>query len=423
MWPDPGDLITWLGLGLLVLLLPPKRGPRRIAARLAETRRGERRYVFGPPVRQGQLAHAYSERWLQLLHREWPRLVELGLPVYVLACLAEQRGAESRRAHTATWARSPAGVLLEHLTGSTSEAELHARLEERGYPPPAAKLALTPPREYMLPPMSWLRDWHRERHEMVSPPTSQPLPATPPRLEIRTLGEIRLLAGGEDLAPALNRKPVLGFIWIYLLAMHARRPSERLARSVLGDELYPTYRPTDQRKKVRQRISDLLDDLPVQLRECLRVEEDHLSLDLTGCAFDVHAVLDLADEVRREGGLRTDALLDQANEALTRASTEFLPGWDEIERKGTEGRGVAAGVVADVRHQVATAHVTILVAVADWYVAHRQPQRAVAYLEDGLRLRTDSPDIAHRLAKAYEQVGQPGRASRLREEFGLGQAG
>jgi hypothetical protein len=137
MWPEPGDLLTWLGLGLLVLLLLPKRGPRRIATRLAETRRGERLYVFGPPIRQGQLADDISERWLQLLRREWPRVIELGLPLYLLACLAEQRGAERRRERIATWARSPTGLLLDHLIGSASEAELRAQLEAGGFPLPA----------------------------------------------------------------------------------------------------------------------------------------------------------------------------------------------------------------------------------------------------------------------------------------------
>ena len=421
MWPDPADLFTWVWLGLLLLLLAPKHGPRRIAARFAETRRGERRYVFGPPVRQGQLADSLSERWIQLVQREWARIVELGLPLYVSACLAEQRGARRRRERLAAWARSPAGPLLDHLTGNTSEDELHARLEEDGYPLPPAKLAATPPREYLLPPMSWLRDWRREQQAVAAPITATPTPAPAPRLEIRALGELRLLAGGEDLAAELSRKPVLGFIWVYLLAVHARRPGDRLARSDLGDELFPTYRPTEQRKKVRQRISDLMGNLPAPLRDCVRVEEDHLSLDLSDCAFDVRAVLDLADQIRRDGGLRTEAMLEQAHDALSRASEEFLPRWDEIERKGTLGRGVAGGVVADVRRLVATAHVTILVAIADWYLAQRRPQRAVAYLEDGLRLRSDRPEIADRLATAYEQVGQPGRAAGLREEYGLDQ--
>jgi hypothetical protein len=272
--------------------------------------------------------------------------------------------------------------------------------------------------------MSWLTEWRQEREAQPAPSPKMPPPAAAtPRLEIRTMGELRLLASGEDLAPELSRKSVLGFIWVYLLAIDARHLGDRLARSELGDELYPTYHPTEQRKKVRQRISDLMADLPAPLRDCVRVEEDHLSLDLSGCTLDVRAVLELAGQIRRDGELRSEELRVQAHDALTQASREFLPGWDEIERKGTEGRGVAGNVVAEVRRQVAAAHVTILVAVADWYLAQRQPQRAIAYLEDGLRLRSERPEIADRLATAYEQVGQPGRASRLRDEYGLSQAG
>ncbi len=43
---------------------------------------------------------------------------------------------------------------------------------------------------------------------------------------------------------------------------------------------------------VRRR--SLLADLPTSLRDCVRVEESHLSLDLSDCALDVQVILDLA---------------------------------------------------------------------------------------------------------------------------------
>lgn len=274
MWSDPSDLVTWLGTGYLGLLVVPKRGWRQIVARLGDARRGERLYVCAPPTRQGELAQDFSERWAQVLRREWFRLVELGLPVYPLACLAERSGAHRRRRRAEAWARSSGGLLLEHLTGRMPEAELHARLTAGGCPLPAVKLAPPPPRDDLLPPASWIQEWHQEqraRHEQQvlagSPRIAQGL-VTPSRLLIRTLGEIRLVSGGTDNASALSRKPVLGFIWFYLLALHARSPSERIARAQLGDELYDTYPPRPAAPKgpaASQRPDDCAAGSPARL--------------------------------------------------------------------------------------------------------------------------------------------------------------
>ncbi len=46
---------------------------------------------------------------------------------------------------------------------------------------------------------------------------------------------------------------------------------------------------------VRRR--SLLADLPTSLRDCVRVEESHLSLDLSDCALDVQVILDLAHQM------------------------------------------------------------------------------------------------------------------------------
>lgn len=163
--------------------------------------------------------------------------------------------------------------------------------------------------------------------------------------------------------------------------------------------------------------------LPDPLRDCLRADEEFVGLDLSGCDFDVRHVLDLAARVTREGEIRSDAELERALDLLAPASREFLPGWEEIELKATKGRGVAGSVVADVRGLVEMAHITLLDAVAVWYLARHQPHRAIAYLEDGLRQRADRRRLAVRLADAYDQAGQAELAARLRNEYGLGRAG
>jgi len=102
------------------------------------------------------------------------------------------------------------------------------------------------------------------------------------------------------------------------------------------------------------------------------------------------------------------------------AGEEFLPGWEEIERKATRGRGAAGELVAQVRAEVAAAHASLLRLLADWHLERGQPQRVIPDLEEGLRRRPDQVVIAVKLIAAYEQAGQADMAASLRREHGLG---
>jgi len=52
-------------------------------------------------------------------------------------------------------------------------------------------------------------------------------------------------------------------------------------------------------------------------------------------------------------------------------------GWDEIERRATDGRSGAGSVITHVRHPVAEAHVTLLETLADACLSEEQPDRRI----------------------------------------------
>ena len=61
--------------------------------------------------------------------------------------------------------------------------------------------------------------------------------------------------------------------------------------------------------------------------------------------------------------------------------SEWLPGWEEIERRVTEGRSGAERPVSAVRARIDSVRMSLLEAFADSCLAGGQPDRAIPYLE------------------------------------------
>jgi hypothetical protein len=419
MPPDVRDLITVAAVAGIALLVVPKRAVRSVPARLRAVAAGDRHHVFQPPT-GGELR----------------RVIELGLPLHVIATVAEQRGARRRLASEVAWHRSPAGLLFEHLIGRMTESEVGDALRAAGAPPPAPKLRWSPPVRLTMPPMSWRTEW--ERHldsvtvpaqtasEFASPPppvaeTPRPPKAVDLELEIRTLGEICLCANGEDLAPRLLHRPAQAVTWLYLLVREARRTGDRVIRGVFADELFPGLSPDRQRRKARQRLADLNRDLPKPLLRRLVVDGEYVGLDLTGCDLDVRRVLDLTTIARTldADDLLAPASVAQVEWALRMSAQEFLPGWEEIERRATDGRSGMGELVTAVREQIETAHLRLLEALADAHLARHRPADAARLLEQAVGRRPERSDLARKLVVACERGGLARRAADLRTEYGL----
>src|SRR5581483_9511895 len=107
----------------------------------------------------------------------------------------------------------------------------------------------------------------------------------PTFLVIRTLGKIELVEAGADLAPVLVGKPVIAFIWLYLLVRALTDPELDLDRAAFADEFTPGMSTDKQLKRLRDRLDDMAHrDLPPALHSRLRVTRKSVRLDLTRCS-------------------------------------------------------------------------------------------------------------------------------------------
>jgi DNA-binding SARP family transcriptional activator len=449
---DLADLVSvLLGLAVLAVALP-KRDWRGIPARFRETRGGRRRYLFGPPDLTGALSDDRRMRTVQRLRAELRRGFELGLPVLLAAWYAEALGIQAGREREAAWRESKSGLLFRQLAGEMTEAELHDRLRQRGHVLPARELVLPQPRKFTMPPMRWRLEWDQRLREMeaeangrwvedtvsadaATPPQTATVAMTAPETDVEpapgdpaevlmgigTLGEIRFVIDGMDIAPELMHGPALAFTVLYLLSWEVRRPGDRVTREFFGEETFNGQDPQARRKGVSQRLANLKREFP-RLRSRIRTDGEYLSFDSTGCDIDVGWVFRVAEELKAAGGILTSDLYEDAQRALSLATREFLPGWEGIESKGTLGGSGAASVISEVRDRVVAARLDILGALADAALARQQLDDAISHLEEALRLRPERTAVARKLADVYARNGQPQRAGRLRGEYGLGEA-
>ncbi|HXO58307.1 MAG TPA: bacterial transcriptional activator domain-containing protein [Candidatus Acidoferrum sp.] len=386
--------VSLLAIWLLFLLLAPKRGVNSLAERVNATAQGHRVYAFAPPA---ELGRGFGMSGLG----EGIKLVQVGLPVYLLCLWAEARGRRNRLA-------------MPPCTTSPL--------------PPAPKAHPPVRREYVLPPMAWRREWEAtllsrkdqagERVLAVTSPPASDLPQRSPNaLTIRSLGTLQLVYAGEDLTSRLLRAPTLSFIWLFLLTHAAARPRETVHRQVLAEEAFPGVDAEQQRGRLRGRLSDLQHALPTVLADRVKVDGDLLRLDLETAEFDVARLRDTADDLAAGDGLLTDAGIKAIEAAIASYSGEYLPVWDEVERQTTGGRGSAGDLVRAVRTLAEDLYIRLLNRLAQHYRARRDSPQAIPLLEEVLRRRPDREDVAQFLISDYRETGQTMRARQLETTY------
>lgn len=239
------------------------------------------------------------------------------------------------------------------------------------------------------------------------------------RLSIATLGALRLVDGTGDLtSPLLDRK-VLAFLWLYLFARALRNGQDSVTRASLADELSPGLDAPTQRSRLRGRLSELRNQLPLGLGRRVTVSGDRIRLDLTDCDVDVQQFFESARSYGNSNGILTTEQLTSLESLLAESPASFLPEWDEIEQHVNSGRGGAGEVVADLRHRVEAARSDLLRSLGEGYLAHANAERAVSALEQALELSPDDEAAARSLVAACLQSGRLSRAEELRKEFSL----
>ena len=435
----PPELAHGLEVGalwLLVLLLVPKRRLGDLRLRLSELRAGRRRWLFEPPRGFGSGRRVGVQRAVA----EAARIFDLGVPVYVAGRLAEERSAHVRLEARSQWPDSASALLAAHVLGGIQDAELAGQLRARGLPLLAEKAVGRSTRPRPALPMDWWLDHERDpvasngegaEVSPLEPVASEPETVTsvvepiarlgPTLLEIHTMGRIEILESNEDLSRVMLSRPVLAFLWLYLLVRALLNPRDRVMRIELADELTPGLATEKQRKRLTDRLWDLQHgDLPKPLADRVVIEQDDsLRLDLTRCTLDLLRLRTLATECAGKKGLMPPDLAEEASRMLDAAQGEFLPGWDQLENEVNGGRGTAGDLVRDLRQRAEVARVDLLGALAADHLARREPARAIQYLEQALERQPEREDLARKLRLAYVETGQTARAADIQRTYTL----
>jgi len=442
----PHELIVGLEAGavvVLVLLLVPKRGVDHLRARFSDLHSGRRRWLFEPPLSGG----GQPARNVALDAAE---VFELGVPLYVVGRLAEQRSAQLYLEWQSRWLESPKALLAGHLKGAINEAELHGQLKSRGLPLPATKAVAAKVEARPLISIKWWLERQAMAHAMAKPNGDglekgarvEPLDegakdeheaedaeeaesaaaprADPSYLRIRTFGRIELLQAGQDYAPELLRKKVLAFIWLYLFVRGLLAPEGRIDRGAFCEEFAPGLSPERQRKRVRDRLDDMFNrDLPQALTSRLITDRTQLRLDLSKCSIDIVRLQAIAKQCGPKHGMLTSDLVAEATRVLDETEGEFLPDWEEIEKETNGGRGAAAEYVRALRELAETARVELMAALAANYIARQEPRKAIPLLEQALERQPEREDLARKLRAAYLETGQHAKATELQKDHAL----
>jgi DNA-binding SARP family transcriptional activator len=237
-------------------------------------------------------------------------------------------------------------------------------------------------------------------------------------LGIRTLGGLQLWAEGKDRADVLLASQVAGFVWLRLLVAAVLERDSRMTRDEMCEETFPGVPRASQLNRLRGRLFDIR-KFPAPIAAALRTEGQSLSFALDSCRVDAVDVLDLG---RRCSGTSVlpPSIRAEAETLLPLTGGRFLPMWEGIVEKVTQGRSGAAEPVEQIRDRLAAARVDILAALGSTYVAAGRADDAARALEEGLELRPDRQDIASQLVVAYRAAGRNAEADRLVTDSGLG---
>ena len=241
-------------------------------------------------------------------------------------------------------------------------------------------------------------------------------------VSIRTIGRLRLEAGGEDLSDRLTDQPSLQFLFTYLLARTVGGRDSAIDRTSLADEVAPGISTSSQRGRLRNQLYKLLSALGPELKGLLRVNNVQISLDLSSVEVDFVELEQLSQLVKRRAGLIDQDLGDRVRDLLeSTAGGEFLAGFSELEQQVTAGRGTASQVVEEARTAIADWRADLVLALAEFHEAAGRPQASIAFLQLALAQSPQRQDLARRLVSVYLQTGQSARASEVRLEYELTQ--
>src|SRR5207248_5326668 len=205
-------------------------------------------------------------------------------------------------------------------------------------------------------------------------------------LMVATIGQFTLQKGADDLTTALTQKPLMTFLWQYLLARAVHNPRDVISRAALADEVFPTMDPKLQRTRLRQRLSDLQTSLPSELAKLVLSEGERVRFDPDGTLVDATMLRAAATSIAASKAPLSELELKDL-EALASAVGDgaFLPEWEALEQKVTAGRSSVSAVIEDARADIDRWRIALMLAIAEAYAARVRPTAAIPYLERAVR--------------------------------------
>ena len=420
----PDLLLAALALWLVLALLVPKRSWREIPSRIRAVVEGERRHLYGPWRVSSVLPRPVGRLWRALIGA-----MEAGAVVYLVGLVAERFGGPRRLERELRWADSAAGLLWRLAEGELGRAEVDRRLVVMGQPPLRDEIVLQPEVPVQRAPLAWTQEWddmQRDGGQRVEEEPA-PLPAAAPfrpassggGLRIHTLGGLTIYRGDEDLAPSLMHRPSLAFLVVHLLAHAVVDPGANQFRASIAEEQSPRLGSSEARARLRGKLRDISGFLDPDIARLVYADPEYVRFDLAGCSVDVMRLRALAAEAQTAGPVLPPDLLAEAKSALDDGPGEFLPEWGALEKDASASGGAAEVVVQSARECAERARVDLLIAVADAYLALRNPTAAVPYLEEANSRRPDLEPVAARFVDALRWSGQPARAEQVEASYGF----
>jgi hypothetical protein len=234
-----------------------------------------------------------------------------------------------------------------------------------------------------------------------------------------SIGKISLTMPARDITPDLLRRPVIGFIWLYLFAREMRKAGDRIRRQSLIDEVAPGV--VDPRARLRGYLRDL-SHLPAPLGAMIKVEDELIGFDLLGQDTDVDELRQSVRDMKGPGSSVDDSDIFLAQDLLqAMGDGVFLPGFEDMEKRVTKGRGIAGQVVAEVRAQILSLRADLAVATANRLLDRGKAADAAQLLEPIVTVSEDRDDVVRTLIVALRESGQHSRAAETRRHFDAGQ--
>lgn len=324
---------------------------------------------------------------------------------------------------TAVWLLVAAGGIAVALSGNASgwlEAMVAAGLAIVSLTPPPAENQPQPLGANHSSAKAEVSPTRTSANAEVSPvpaATNGAAAAAATGITVRCLGRLRIEVDGREVN-RFQREPRLEFLVSYLIVRQLASGRSAGDRAAIADEVAAGISLSSQKDRLRKQINELRATDAV-FKQIIRADRSQVWIDLDHLDLDVTRLLARAQALPARSALIDGKQAEALQALIANTRGEFFAGFSDLEQDVTEGRGTAGQLVDQVRHQIAGARAEIALALAEYFAALDQSDRAIPYLVEARRDCPDRQDVAKALVVAYLRTGQTVAATQVRHDADL----